>query len=52
MRGAFWDYRLIVTTYAFNDFIVERVPLGSTFTPAGYIIPTGERVTNGMREGI
>ena len=52
MRGAFWDYCLVVTTYAFNDFIVERVPLGSTFTPVGYIIPIGERITNGMREGI
>ena len=52
MREAFWNHRLVVTNYAFDDFVVERVPLGSTFAPAGYIIPTGERVTNGMREGI
>jgi hypothetical protein len=52
MRDAFWNHRLVVVNYDFNDFVVERVPLGSTFAPAGYIIPTGERVTNSMREGI
>ena len=52
MRSAFQDYRLIVTTYAFNDFVIKRVPLSSTFIPIGYIIPIGERVTNGIREGI
>ena len=52
IRKAFWNHRLVVVDYNFKDFVVERVPLGSTFAPAGYIIPTGERVTKSMREGI
>ncbi|KAG9939811.1 hypothetical protein KCU85_g10054, partial [Aureobasidium melanogenum] len=44
IRNAFWDHRLVVVDYDFKAFIVEKPPLGSTFAPAGYIIPTGERV--------
>jgi hypothetical protein len=42
----------MVVKYNFDDFVVERVPLGSTFAPEGYIIPLGERVTKSMRDGI
>jgi hypothetical protein len=52
IRKAFWNHRLVVVNYDFEDFIVERPPLGSTFAPAGYIIPTGERVNKSMRDGI
>jgi hypothetical protein len=52
IRHAFRDHRLVVVEYDFKAFIVERPPLGSTFAPAGYIIPSGERVNNSMRDGI
>jgi hypothetical protein len=52
IRKAFWNHRLVVVNYDFEDFVVERPPLGSTFAPAGYIIPTGERVNKSMRDGI
>jgi hypothetical protein len=52
IRDAFWNHRLVVVEYNFDDFVIERVPLGSTFAPAGYIIPSGERVNKSMREGI
>jgi hypothetical protein len=52
IRNAFRDHRLVVVDYDFKAFIVERPPLGSTFAPAGYIIPSGERVNNSMRDGI
>ena len=52
IRNAFWDHRLFVVDYDFQDFIQERPPLGSIFAPQGYIIPTGERVNRSMREGI
>jgi hypothetical protein len=42
----------MVVNYDFEDFIVERPPLGSTFALAGYIIPIGERVNKSMRDGI
>jgi hypothetical protein len=42
----------MVVNYDFKDFIVERLPLGSTFALAGYIIPIGERVNKSMRDGI
>ena len=42
----------MVVEYDFKAFIVKRLPLSSTFAPAGYIIPSGERVNNGMRDGI
>jgi hypothetical protein len=52
IRNAFREHRLVVVDYDFKAFIVERPPLGSTFAPAGYIIPSGERVNNSMRDGI
>ena len=52
IRNAFWEHRLVVVDYDFKAFIQERPPLGSTFAPAGYIIPTGERVNKSMRDGI
>jgi hypothetical protein len=42
----------VVVEYNFNDFVIKRVPLGSTFALVGYIIPLGERVNKSMREGI
>ncbi|CAD0052049.1 unnamed protein product [Aureobasidium pullulans] len=52
IRNAFWEHRLVVVNYDFKAFIQEKPPLGSTFAPAGYIIPTGERVNKSMRDGI
>jgi hypothetical protein len=52
IRNAFREHRLVVVDYDFKAFIVERPPLGSTFAPAGYIIPSGERVNNSMRDGV
>jgi len=52
IRNASGEHRLVVVDYDFKAFVVERPPLGSTFAPAGYIIPTGERVNKSMREGI
>ncbi|CAD0043000.1 unnamed protein product [Aureobasidium pullulans] len=52
IRKAFWEHRLVVVDYDFKAFVQERPPLGSSFAPAGYIIPTGERVNKSMRDGI
>lgn len=48
IRNAFQEHRLVVVDYDFKAFIQEKLLLGSTFIPIGYIIPTRERVNKSM----
>ncbi|THY39196.1 hypothetical protein D6C98_10097 [Aureobasidium pullulans] len=52
IRHAEEAFPMVNVDYDFKTFIQERPPLGSIFAPAGYIIPTGERVNRSMRDGV
>jgi len=52
LRQSFWNHRRIRQESHFREIAVERPPLGSTFTPYGYITPDNYVVPNEMRQGL
>jgi len=49
IRTEFWNHRLLPITYDARTFVQENPPLGSEFTPNGYLAPDGTFVNSSMR---
>jgi len=49
IRTEFWNYRLLLITYDARTFMQENPPLGSEFTPNGYLAPNGTFVNSSIR---
>lgn len=49
IRGEFWNHRLVPVTYDARTFVQEQPPLGSDFTPSGYLAPDGTFFNSSMR---
>ena len=52
MRFSVWDYPQMETREDFQKIIIERPPIGSIFTPYGYLTPRQNVVTDKMRLSI
>ena len=53
LRAKFWNYPQLEMDYAYHNFITERIPMGSTITPYGYLLPNNRSVvTRDMQEAI
>jgi DNA-binding transcriptional MocR family regulator len=49
IRTEFWNHRLVPVTYDARTFVQEVPPMGSEFTPHGYLAPDGTFVNSSMR---
>jgi hypothetical protein len=49
IRTEFWNYRLVPVTYDVRTFIQDVLPLGSEFTPNGYLAPDGTFFNSSIR---
>ena len=50
IRTEFWNHRLVPITYDAKTFVQEVPPIGSDFTPNGYIAPDGTFFNKSMRD--
>lgn len=52
IRMAFWNHRIRPTHYDTSSFVKEWPPVGSQFSPHGYLTPEGTFVSQSMRNGV
>ena len=52
IRAQYWDHDLVEIDYDFKSFVSEKPPIGSIFSPDGYIVPDGTFVNKTMRQGV
>lgn len=52
IRLKFWNHRRSQAKYDASKIVRERMPLGSQFTPNGYLLPDGTFINKQMREQV